>query len=93
MAQETELWEQETNLEREKTIDSHKEDNATGSDLPSGDGNVGDEQVNAITDDGSDKETGQDHSTENHEQNDPDSGVGAIQDREDTLSDVAKLGG
>lgn len=55
-------------------------DHISGSDRPSGDGTVGDEQVNAITDDSSGKPTGQDHSTEHHERQAPTEGVGAIQD-------------
>jgi hypothetical protein len=58
---------------------------------PKGTGEVGDEQVNAITDDGSDKPTGQDHSTEHHEITEPESGVGEFQDRSDTTSDVARI--
>jgi len=92
MAQETELWEKETNLERERTGYRKEDESATGRDLPTGDGDVGQEQVDAIDDDPSGQETGQDHSTEHHEELDPDTGVGAIQDREDTLSDVARIG-
>jgi len=51
----------------------------------------GDEQINAITDDKIGKKTGQDHSTEHHEVTEPESGVGAIQDRENTGSDIARI--
>jgi len=63
----------------------------SGSDLPSGDGTVGQEQVNAITDDGTGKPTGQDHSTEHHERQEPTSGVGAVQDRNIIRNDVADI--
>jgi hypothetical protein len=53
----------------------------TGHDIPGGDGGVGDEQVNAIDEDGSGKPIGQDHSTDNYEATEPTDGVGAIQDR------------
>jgi len=58
---------------------------------PLGTGEVGDEQVNAITDDKTGKKTGQDHSTEHHEMTEPESGVGAVQDREDSGSDIARI--
>jgi hypothetical protein len=51
----------------------------------------GDEQINAITDDGTGMKRGQDHSTEHHEETEPTGGVGAIQDREDTGSDIARI--
>ena len=51
----------------------------------------GNEQINAITDDKIGKKTGQDHSTEHHEVTEPESGVGAIQDRENTGSDIARI--
>lgn len=63
----------------------------TGRNLPGADGMVSDEDVNAITDDGGDKPTGQDHSTEDRESKMPDSGVGAIQDSNDTTSDIANI--
>ena len=71
--------------------DRDNPDFITGHDIPSGDGGVGDEQVNAVTDDQKGKPTGQDHSMDNHEQTDPTEGVGAIQDSSDTLSDVARI--
>lgn len=51
----------------------------------------GDEQLNAITDDKTGQKTGQDHSTKHHEETEPTSGVGAVQDREDTGSDIARI--
>ncbi len=66
-------------------------DYITGSDRPGGDGTVGEEQVHAITDDGSGKKTGQDHSTDVSESREPEEGVGAVQDRSDTMSDSARI--
>ncbi|CAN5411366.1 hypothetical protein BH18ACI1_BH18ACI1_01070 [soil metagenome] len=68
-----------------------KDEELTGSDIPGGDGTVSDEDVNAITDDGSGKKTGQDHSLEDYEKTIPMSGVGAIQDSSNTLSDIAHI--
>lgn len=68
-----------------------KDEEATGRDLPNGDGTVSDEDVNAITDDGSGKKTGQDHSLDNHEQTMPTGGVGSVQNSSDTTTDVARM--
>lgn len=81
----------EQNLAIEENRRNEKYTIKTGSDLPNADGNVSDEDVNKITDDGSDKPTGQDHSTENYGETMPDSGVGAIQDNSDTESDIAHI--
>lgn len=54
-----------------------KETTKTGGDLPKGDGTISDEGFNALTDDGVDKPTEQDHSTENREDQIPASGAGA----------------
>ena len=54
-------------------------------------GEVSDDSINAITDYGSGRPTGQDHSLENYEETEPDSGVGAIQDHSDTSSDIARI--
>jgi len=89
MGQETQP--SETNLEREQTQERKKDEAATGRDLPSGDGTVGDEQVNAIGSQSDDKPIGQDHSAEHHETTDPDDGVGAIQRSSDTTSDNVHL--
>jgi hypothetical protein len=91
MGQGTDTWQNETNSERNRKYDRKKDESATGRDIPGGDGSVGDEQVNAISSDPTGKPTGQDHSTENHEKTDPDHGVGEFQDRDDTMSDVARL--
>lgn len=59
-----------------------KETVDTGSDLPHGDGTVSDEDTNKITSGQklSNKPTGQDHSTEDREDQMPTSGVGAFED-------------
>ena len=81
MGQETELWEKETSTVTDRTEERKPMESATGRDMPSGDGDVGDEQVNAIGGDGDNKEpTGQDHSTDEHERMEPTDGVGRIQD-------------
>jgi hypothetical protein len=79
----------EKNLSIEENRRNEKDTIKTGSDLPNADGNISDEDLNKITDDGSDKPTGQDHSTENYGETMPDSGVGAIQDNSDTTTDIA----
>lgn len=91
MGQEAKTYDSKRNLEREQTQERKKDESATGRDLPSGDGNVGDEQLNAIGNEPSDKPTGQDHSTEHHETTDPDEGVGAFQRSSDTTSDNVHL--
>ncbi len=65
----------------------------TGSDIPGGDGTISDEDVNAISNDtkAGKSKTGQDHSTENRERSEPESGVGAVQDYSDTTSDIARI--
>jgi hypothetical protein len=70
---------------------SRNPDFINGRDIPGGDGDVGDEQVNAIDDHGNDKPIGQDHSTKHHEQMDPENGVGVVQDSSDTMSDIADI--
>ena len=70
-----------------------KDTTLTGSNKAHGDGTVSDEDVDAI--DGSDRDgkpIGQDHSTENRENQMPTSGVGAIQNSSDTTSDIAHIG-
>lgn len=78
MQQDRNLYNEETHTMAERTYEH--DDNQTGSDLPSGDGGVGDEQVNAISDRGEGDPTGQDHSTEGHERQEPTDGVGGVQD-------------
>lgn len=80
MGQETELWEKETSTVTDRTEERKPMESATGRDMPSGDGDVGDEQVNAIGGCGDKGPTGQDHSTDEHERMEPTDGVGGIQD-------------
>ena len=61
MGQGTDLYKSETNIELEQTHERKKDESATGRDRPSGDGGVGDEQVNAIGNEASNKQIGQDH--------------------------------
>jgi hypothetical protein len=71
-----------------------KDTTLTGSNKAHGDGTISDEDVNAIDADNDDgKPIGQDHSTENRENQVPTSGVGAIQNSSDTASDIAHLEG
>ena len=91
MAQETELWEKETSTVTETTHERKPQESATGRDMPSGDGDVGPEQVNAIDDDGTGRALGQDHSTDNHENKEPTDGVGAIQDSSLIGTDIADI--
>ncbi|CAN5515545.1 MAG: hypothetical protein ACR2M8_00860 [Pyrinomonadaceae bacterium] len=72
-------------------IERKEDEELTGTDLPNASGDVSDEDVNAITDDGLGKKTGQDHSLENYEDTVPDGGVGSVQDYSDTTSDVARI--
>lgn len=68
------------------------DDNQTGLDLPDADGQVSDDDLQGFSrPDQKGEEGGQDHSTENYEDTEPDEGVGAIQDRSDTTSDVARI--
>ncbi len=66
-------------------------DEKHGKDIPSADGRVSDEAMNAIKGKTDDKPTGQDHSTENHEDQMPTEGVGAIQDDSTIRNDVADI--
>ena len=68
-----------------------KDEELTGRDLPDADGQVSDEATNAIDDRGTRKKTGQDHSTDILTDRSADSGVGAVQDSSDTLSDSARI--
>ena len=52
----------------------------TGSDIPGGDGTISDEDMHHISGGKKGAKTGQDHSTENRENQMPTSGVGAFQD-------------
>ncbi|MFL6374187.1 MAG: hypothetical protein ACJ73D_05935, partial [Pyrinomonadaceae bacterium] len=60
MAQETELWEKETSTLTDRTEERKPMESETGRDMPSGDGDVGDEQVNRLGQDDSDRAVGQD---------------------------------
>ncbi|MEJ7701912.1 MAG: hypothetical protein WKF71_20060 [Pyrinomonadaceae bacterium] len=65
----------------------------TGRDIPGGDGTVSDEDMKAIDGRKAGKRTekGQDHSLEDYEKTMPTSGVGAVQSRSDTTSDIADI--
>jgi hypothetical protein len=79
--------------DQEATPRQREEDERSGRDIPGGTGEVSDEDVNAISDatDAGETKTGQDHSTENYEESFPDSGVGAVQNANDTTSDIAHI--
>lgn len=81
----------EKNEAIEENRRNEKDTIKTGSDLPNADGTVSDEDVNKITDDGSDKPTGRDHSTENYEESEPTDGVGGVQRSSDTSSDIVNI--
>lgn len=68
-------------------------DEKIGRDLPTGDGQVSDEAMDAIEGKTDDRPTGQDHSTDDHERQTPTEGVGAIQDDSTIRNDVADLPG
>ena len=91
MAQETERWEEETSTQGVQTDERKPMESETGTDQPSGDGGVGDEQVNAISRERSSVEGGQDHSTDLTADRDPTEGVGAIQDANIVGTDIANL--
>jgi hypothetical protein len=91
MAQETELWEKETSIQGVKTDERKPMESETGRDLPSGDGGVGDEQVNALAAKASNVEGGQDHSTDLNADREPTEGVGAVQDANIVGTDIANL--
>lgn len=78
-------------VEKDENGYDSKETTKTGSDLPNADGGVSDEDLNAITDDGSDKPIGQDHSTDNYEDSEPRDGVGAIQNSSEPSSGYAHI--
>ena len=71
--------------------DRREADHITGIELPSGDGSVGEEQVNAVDNEGR-GEGGRDHSTDiDEERRDPTDGVGGVQDSSDTHSGIADI--
>lgn len=69
----------------------NNKDEKHGKDIPSGDGQVSDEAMHGFDGKGTDSATGQDHSTENHEDQAPTEGVGAIQDGSTIRNDVADI--
>jgi hypothetical protein len=78
MGQETKAWRNE-------------DEEGKGNYTP-GEGLVSDESLKAITgDDKKGKPTGQDHSTENYGETEPDHGVGAVLDSSNTMSDIARI--
>ena len=91
MGQGTDTYQSERNLEREQTQERKKDESATGRDIPGGDGNVGDGQMDALGKETKGRPTGQDHSTEHYETRDPDHGVGTIQESNDPTADVAHI--
>ena len=91
MAQETELWEKETSTQADLTHERKSDEAATGRDIPTGDGDVGQEQVDAIGQGDSARATGQDHSTDDRESRDPTEGVGAVQDSSLMATDIADI--
>lgn len=93
MAQETELWEKETSAAAERTEERKPQESATGRDMPSGDGDVGDEQIQAIDDSGTTKAAGQDHSTDDRQVETAREGVGAVQDSSQPTKARADING
>ncbi len=80
-------------MAQENNRRNEKDTIKTGRDIPGGDGTVSDEDMKAIDGRKAGKRTekGQDHSLENHEKTMPTSGVGAVQSRSDTTSDIADI--
>jgi hypothetical protein len=69
----------------------NEDEERTGKHTPV-EGLVSDEDMESITDENRDgKPTGQDHSTENYGESEPDHGVGHVQDHSDTSSDIARI--
>jgi hypothetical protein len=89
--QDRNSYNEETHTESDRTNERKYDESATGRDRPGGDGDVGTEQVNAIDRDDSGKPTGQDHSTERHDLEQPTGGVGAVQDSNLIGSDIADI--
>lgn len=82
MPEDRNIWKEETNREAETTYERKEQESAIGSDIPGGDGGVGDGQVKRAGGKEPDGPIGQDHSTDDHRTQAPKSGVGAIQDRD-----------
>jgi hypothetical protein len=79
--------------DQEATPRQSEQDERSGRDIPGGTGDVSDEDINAISNETAAAETeiGQDHSTENYGDTFPDHGVGAVQNANDTTSDIAHI--
>ena len=67
------------------------DDLETGHDLPNADGQVSDEDIAAIDGPDGRLKGGKDHSLDNYAETAPDRGVGSVQDRSDTTSDIARI--
>jgi hypothetical protein len=80
-------------MAQENNRRNEKDTIKTGRDIPGGDGTVSDEDMKAIDGRKAGKRTekGQDHSLKDHEKTMPTSGVGAVQSRSDTTSDIADI--
>jgi len=67
------------------------DDLQTGHDLPNSDGTVSDEDVKAIGGPDGRLKGGKDRSLDNYAETIPDDGVGGVQRRSDTSSDIADI--
>ncbi|MFL6466522.1 MAG: hypothetical protein ACJ72Z_01045 [Pyrinomonadaceae bacterium] len=67
------------------------DDLQSGHDLPNSDGTVSDEDVKAIDGPDGRLKGGKDHSLDNYADTTPDDGVGGVQRRSDTTSDIADI--
>ena len=81
--------------ENKETVEPEtlRTDHETGQQEPRGSGVVSDEDIQDISGEDDDKPIGQDHSLDNYGENEPDGGVGGIQDYSDTGSDIAHIEG
>lgn len=74
-------------------MEQDRRNNESVEDIPRGDGTVSDEDVKKVTgDDNAGVEGGQDHSTEERENEQPTEGVGAQPDQNDRQTNVAHTG-
>jgi hypothetical protein len=67
-----------------------RRDDRTGLDLPNADGQVSDEDVK-LREERKGGDGGQDHSLDNYADSAATSGIGNVQDRSDTSSDIAHI--
>ena len=67
------------------------DDLQTGHDLPNSDGTVSDEDVKAVGGPDKRRTGGKDHSLDNYADKIPDDGVGGVQRRSDTTTDIADI--